>query len=64
MQKNIPSKLAVKRKELKKKQVEIAREVGITRSYYANIERGIRNPSLKVAKKIAQVLGSTMDELF
>jgi len=58
------SKLAAKRKGLNKKQIDLAREVGITRSYYANIERGIRNPSLRVAKKIAAVLNSTVDELF
>jgi putative transcriptional regulator len=36
---------------------EIADEAGIDRSFYTQIESGIRNPSVPTAKKIAKVLG-------
>jgi len=35
---------------------EVANQVGIKRQYYSMIENGIRNPSVRVAKKIAAVL--------
>ncbi|GIM46996.1 putative HTH-type transcriptional regulator YqaF [Collibacillus ludicampi] len=36
---------------------ELADMAGISRSYYTQIESGLRNPSVEVAKKIADVLG-------
>ena len=38
-------------------QEEVARTVSISRVAYTNIENGKRNPSPKVAKRIASVLG-------
>ncbi len=35
---------------------EVANQVGIKRQYYSMIENGSRDPSVKVAKKIAAVL--------
>lgn len=35
---------------------EVAKIAGISRSTYSNIESGNRNPSVKVAKKIAHAL--------
>lgn len=37
-------------------QQELAKEIGIERSYYTKIENGLR-PSVKVAQKIGEVLG-------
>jgi putative transcriptional regulator len=37
-------------------QQSIANNVGIERQYYGMIEKGERNPSPKVAKRIAEVL--------
>lgn len=34
----------------------IADDCGVTRAYYTQIENGIRNPSVAVAKKIAKKL--------
>ncbi len=45
------------RKQKNKSQEEIAKEVGISRAGYSNIENGKRKPSVQVAKKIADVLG-------
>lgn len=39
-----------------KTQKEIAHEVGITRAFYSNIEKGIRRPSPEVAQRIAKTL--------
>lgn len=38
-------------------QVEVAKKIPISRSHYAQIELGDRTPSVKVAKRIAEVLG-------
>ncbi|WP_369378758.1 helix-turn-helix transcriptional regulator [Lysinibacillus fusiformis] len=38
------------------KQEEVAASANISRSYYANIERGNKTPSVLVAKKIANYL--------
>lgn len=40
-----------------KSQQAVADEIGIPQSTYASIEVGIRNPSVKMAKRIAAALG-------
>lgn len=35
----------------------VANKAGIERQYYSMIEKGVRNPSVAVAKKISFVLG-------
>lgn len=37
-------------------QSQVAKLVGISRSYYTNIELGIKTPAVPVAKKIAEIL--------
>lgn len=44
-------------------QLEIARKIGINANYYAKIERGERDPSLKTVEKIANVLKVTSRDL-
>lgn len=41
----------------KRTQEDIAKEASISRSYYTQIETGMRNPSVPIAKAIAQALG-------
>jgi putative transcriptional regulator len=53
-----------KRKENGLTQAEVAELAGINRASYVHIERGTRNPSLDVAKKIAEALGCKMDDIF
>lgn len=36
---------------------QVAQEAGIQRAYYTMIENGNRDPSVEVAKRIAQALG-------
>lgn len=47
-----------------KTQKEIADLVGITTSHYGFIENGDRQPSLKVARKIADVFNKSIEEIF
>jgi DNA-binding XRE family transcriptional regulator len=39
----------------------MAEEIGILRTSYTNIERGNKNPSIKVALKIKEILGEKED---
>lgn len=43
---------------------EMARRLNISTSFYYKIEQGSRNPTISLAKDIADILGCTMDELF
>ena len=45
-------------------QQDLADKVGATRMTIVFLEKGTYNPSLKLAKKIAVALESTLDELF
>lgn len=45
-------------------QQELADLVDSQRNYISKIENGLATPSLKLAKKIATALDSTVDELF
>jgi putative transcriptional regulator len=45
-------------------QQQLADKVGATRMTIVYLEKGKYNPSLKLAKKIARALCSTIDELF
>lgn len=38
-------------------QSQVSKLAGISRSYYTNIETGIKTPAVPVAKKIAEILG-------
>lgn len=53
-----------KRKQLELTQEELAKKVGISRSYLTNLELGCHTPSLEVAHKIAILLNSSLEELF
>lgn len=48
----------------KKRQREVAEAVGITTSYYGMIEKGVRNPSLNLAKRIADFYCEKLEDLF
>jgi transcriptional regulator with XRE-family HTH domain len=42
----------------------VAREVGLTRNYVSLVLSGKKEPSFPVAKKLAEEIGITLDELF
>ena len=53
-----------RRKEQKITQEEVAKVAGISRSSYAAIERGLRDPSLETAQRICLVLRMDVNEAF
>jgi len=52
------------RKKRGLRQTDLAKMVGIFQSELSEIERGIRKPSVYLAKKIAKALGVSLDDLF
>ena len=40
----------------KRSQQKVADQIGIAQSTYASLETGVRNPSVKMAKRIAEVM--------
>lgn len=52
------------RSRLKMTQEELACRAGVRRETIVFLEQGKYNPSLKLAYKVAEVLGSTIDQLF
>lgn len=52
------------RKIKKLSQEDLALEAGINKNYLSDLERGERNPTLKILEKIAQALGINLQELF
>ncbi len=45
-------------------QEELAQKVGVRRETIVFLEKGKYNPSLKLAYRVAQTLGSTIEEVF
>lgn len=56
--------LIARRKKLGLTQGQLAEKASISRSYYTNIEKGRKEPSMNVAKCIADVLKTTIDKIF
>ena len=44
--------------------LKVKEDIDITDSFYGMIERGERNPTLKLAKSIANIFDSNVEELF
>ena len=45
-------------------QEDLALESGINKNYLSDLERGSRNPTIKVMEKISIALGVSLSELF
>ena len=45
-------------------QEDLALEAGINKNYLSDLERGTRNPSLKILERICAALEITLSELF
>ena len=52
------------RSQRKWSQEDLALEAGVNKNYLSDLERGSRNPTVKVLDKIAKSLGITLEELF
>jgi transcriptional regulator with XRE-family HTH domain len=57
-------RVAYLRKERHYSQLALALQCGLTKSYLSDLERGERNPTLKVLNRLAQGLNVTLEELF
>jgi len=55
----------IKEVRLKKKmsQGDVAKILGVHRSYISGLERGVRNPSLLTVQKVAKALGVSIKEI-
>lgn len=45
-------------------QEDLALEAEVNKNYLSDLERGMRNPTVKVLEKIAQALSISLEELF
>ena len=60
----LKTKLKEYRAKRDKKQGELADLVGVRRETIIRLEKGLYNPSLKLAMDIAKVFDTTVEELF
>ena len=60
---NFGKKLREMRLKKKLSQGDVARILGVHRSYISGLERGRRNPSLLTVQKVAKALGISAKEL-
>ena len=60
----LKTKLKEYRAKLDMKQGELAELVGVRRETIIRLEKGLYNPSLKLAMDIAAVFSTTVEELF
>jgi putative transcriptional regulator len=58
------NKIAYYRNIKEMSQVELAKKLGISASYLNRIEKGTKDPSLRLAIRIAHALGVKLDDLF
>ena len=57
-------KLKGKRVEQGIKLKDFAKELGITTQYLLKIEKGIANPRIDLAKKMSNILNTSIEDLF
>lgn len=63
MEKTIGQRIKTLRNDLKMTQAETAKKAKISRTYYADVERGRYNPSLETLNDIAAALGTTAEKI-
>ena len=60
----LETKIRALRQERGMDQSQLAALVGVRRETISRLEKGLYNPSLKLAMDIAQVFGRTVEEVF
>ncbi|MDA2212248.1 helix-turn-helix transcriptional regulator [Bacillus cereus group sp. MYBK195-1] len=58
------NKIAELRKEKLISQEKLAEQVGLSRTYISEIENNKKQPNVKLAIKIAKVLGKSVESIF
>ena len=62
--KQLGKRIKYLRSLVKWSQEDLALEAGVNKNYLSDLERGNRNPTVKVLAKIASALEITLEELF
>ena len=62
--KQLGKRIKYLRSLVKWSQEDLALEAGINKNYLSDLERGERNPTVKVLEKIAKAFGISLEELF
>lgn len=57
-------RVAYLRKERHLTELELSLKANMAKSYLSDLERGKRNPTVKVLERVAIALGVTIEELF
>ncbi|MCL2285170.1 MAG: helix-turn-helix transcriptional regulator [Firmicutes bacterium] len=60
----LKTKIRERRKQARLKQGELAALVSVRRETIVRLEKGLYNPSLKLAMDIAKIFDATVEELF
>jgi putative transcriptional regulator len=60
----VKNRIAEFRKKIGLSQAQLAKEIKITRPYLSDIERGIKSPTVDIAKRLCQVLEINFESLF
>lgn len=63
VEKQLGMRIRYLRMQKKWSQEDLALEADINKNYLSDLERGMRNPTLKVMEKIANALEITIEEL-
>lgn len=64
MKSNYQKKLIKLRNQKKYTQKDMAEQIGISESYYCQLEKGKRRMSMDLALKISSILGKTPNDIF
>ncbi len=60
----VGARISYLRRERKMSQEDLSFEAGVNKNYLSDVERGTRNPTLKILGRIANGLGITLEDLF
>jgi len=63
LQQKLGKKIQALRKDVGITQEKLAERTGLDRTYISDIERGVRNPSLKSLQKLADALHTSLSDL-
>ena len=64
MEEKLITRMKELRASLNMSQEELAEKVGVRRETIARVEKGIYNPSLKLAMDISKVFGKSVEDVF
>lgn len=62
--KQLGKRIKYLRSLVKWSQEDLALEAGVNKNYLSDLERGERNPTVKILEKITKAFGISLEELF